>query len=511
MSIQEFYAGKSVLITGGTGFIGRFLVYRLLSTCNVSKIYVLVRPRHGVTFEERQEKFAKEPIFKHLPDVTSFNKVHVIQGELRSAGLGLAPADLQTLANDVSIVFHCAASIRLTQNLKEATCSNLYGTLNVLGVAKSFTKVQSFIFASSIANWFYKTCLEEKIYDDEVPFFTDPHSFVKKIQDMSATECDEYSAQHVGTWPKYPNNYSFTKTLTEVMLKREKCNFNIGIVRSPLLFSCLKLPEAGWVDTPQAGTAMFSLFANGLLRTARFDPDYDFNHMPLDMCVNALITSGWYMAEKCEQSCEVFNMNCSRGNPISIREVSVIASKLGHEFPSMKQVRPPKNGLMEKPNPIFHRICSFFTHTLFFLLMDLFLWVSGHKPVFMKIMSKALDGMSEIEKILRIEADVVSDKLTHVYDKILSPADKQLFYYDPKEIDWLSLLTSHHLRFRRVFLREDPANMDDARDRMKIVTLIYTLVTFIPPLIVTISIVLLMRYGSSWIIGTDEILTRSLI
>jgi fatty acyl-CoA reductase len=493
MSIQEFYKGKSVLVTGATGFIGRFLVYRLLSIKEISKIYVLIRSKNGSSFEERKEKFARTQIFKHLPDVKTFQKVQIICGELDTPALGLRSEDLLELSSNVSVVFHCAASIRLTQNLKEATGSNLYGTANILDVVRNFSQIRSFIYISSIANWFHKTCLEEKMYEEEVPFFADARQFIQTVQEMSEQDANAFSAQHVGDWPKYPNNYVFTKTLTEVMLSREECKFNIGIFRSPLIFSCLKEPEAGWVDSPQAGTAMFSLYANGMLRSAQFDPNYDFNHIPLDMCVNALIIGGWFMAEKSQVKCEVFNMNCTQSNPISIREVSVIASKLGREIPSMKQVRPPKAGLMQKTNPVYYKIHCFFTYTIFYSLLDLFLWLCGHKPVFMKIMNKALDGLSQIEKVLRSEADVIADKLTIIYEHHMSETDKKDFFYDPKKIDWLSLFTSHHLRFRHVFLRESPDTIEEAKDRMKIVTAIYTIVSLIPLFAITFCLILITK------------------
>jgi len=43
-SIKRFYDGAEVFITGGTGYIGKVLIEKLLRTCcNVKKIYVLVR------------------------------------------------------------------------------------------------------------------------------------------------------------------------------------------------------------------------------------------------------------------------------------------------------------------------------------------------------------------------------------------------------------------------------------------------------------------------------------
>lgn len=239
------------------------------------------------------------------------------------------------------------------------------------------------VYVSSIANWFDKTFLEEKVYSEDFKdIFPDTLTFVNMVNRMTPEEAESFSKRYVGSWPLYPNNYSFTKTLTEVMVIQEgRRDMRIAIVRSPLLFSCLKQPEAGWFDLPQTGTAMFSLYANGVIRSALLDPDYEFNHLPLDMCANTLITTGWFMACVSSNSSEVFNMNCSRDNPISIRETSLMASKLGQEFPSIRQLRPPKKGFSKKPHPFLFAIYAFFTYTIFSYLVDYYLMLVGRKPM----------------------------------------------------------------------------------------------------------------------------------
>jgi len=43
-SLKQFYKGKSILITGATGFLGKVLLYRLLSLFpQINKIYILIR------------------------------------------------------------------------------------------------------------------------------------------------------------------------------------------------------------------------------------------------------------------------------------------------------------------------------------------------------------------------------------------------------------------------------------------------------------------------------------
>lgn len=61
--IQRFYAGQSVFITGGTGFLGRLLIEKLLRSCpGISNIYLLVRPKKGKATHERAEEMFDEPV-----------------------------------------------------------------------------------------------------------------------------------------------------------------------------------------------------------------------------------------------------------------------------------------------------------------------------------------------------------------------------------------------------------------------------------------------------------------
>ena len=52
--IAAFYGGKSILITGATGFLGKVLMEKLFRTSpDLKVIYVLVRPKQGQTLQQR--------------------------------------------------------------------------------------------------------------------------------------------------------------------------------------------------------------------------------------------------------------------------------------------------------------------------------------------------------------------------------------------------------------------------------------------------------------------------
>lgn len=53
-SIAAFYGGKSILITGATGFLGKVLMEKLFRTSpDLKVIYILVRPKAGQTLQQR--------------------------------------------------------------------------------------------------------------------------------------------------------------------------------------------------------------------------------------------------------------------------------------------------------------------------------------------------------------------------------------------------------------------------------------------------------------------------
>jgi len=54
--IKDFFAGRSVLITGGTGFLGKAVIEKLMrSTPHINKIYVIVRPKRNQVPSQRIE------------------------------------------------------------------------------------------------------------------------------------------------------------------------------------------------------------------------------------------------------------------------------------------------------------------------------------------------------------------------------------------------------------------------------------------------------------------------
>lgn len=61
-SIEQFYDNAVIIISGGTGFLGKILVEKLLRSFDVKKIYLLIRSKNYVNVDDRLQNFFKESV-----------------------------------------------------------------------------------------------------------------------------------------------------------------------------------------------------------------------------------------------------------------------------------------------------------------------------------------------------------------------------------------------------------------------------------------------------------------
>lgn len=63
MGVLEYYANKSIFITGASGFIGKVLIEKLLRCCpGIKAIYLLMREKKGVSPQERLDQLTSSQV-----------------------------------------------------------------------------------------------------------------------------------------------------------------------------------------------------------------------------------------------------------------------------------------------------------------------------------------------------------------------------------------------------------------------------------------------------------------
>lgn len=61
--IANFFKNQTIFLTGGTGFLGKIILEKLLRECpEIKKIFLILRPKKGKTAQERFNELFEIPV-----------------------------------------------------------------------------------------------------------------------------------------------------------------------------------------------------------------------------------------------------------------------------------------------------------------------------------------------------------------------------------------------------------------------------------------------------------------
>jgi thioester reductase-like protein len=122
-----------VLLTGTTGFVGMELLARYLERSE-RQIVALIRAGNADGAQARMNAVLENLFGESWPEVAG--RVHVVAADMTAPGLGLEPGDRDRLAERVTTIVHCAASVSFTLPLEQAREINVAGTRRMLEFAE---------------------------------------------------------------------------------------------------------------------------------------------------------------------------------------------------------------------------------------------------------------------------------------------------------------------------------------------------------------------------------------
>ena len=154
--VPEIPVPNQVLLTGGTGFIGPFLMKSLLEQTR-AKIHVLVRASDEKQGRQRL-RAAMESMGPCASGLKAMFEARVIPvcGDLGQPKLGLTQKVWDFLANEIDTVFHNGATVNYLFNYDLMRDANVMGTNEVLRLAfegrpKEFNYVSTtFVFGWAV-------------------------------------------------------------------------------------------------------------------------------------------------------------------------------------------------------------------------------------------------------------------------------------------------------------------------------------------------------------------------
>ncbi|XP_075732408.1 fatty acyl-CoA reductase 1-like isoform X3 [Rhipicephalus microplus] len=179
--VTRFYQGQVVLITGGTSFLGKVLLEKLLRSCPLKRIYLLVRNKDDMEPEARLESMLSSEMFQRvrLEVPEAIGKVKALSGDIAEPSLGLSNADKRILIDEVSIVFHLAATIRPNETFKQAVQLKVLGTRRTLDLCKQMRNLCALVHVSTAYSNWNKKEVHEMVYQTPI----EPHKVIEATQD----------------------------------------------------------------------------------------------------------------------------------------------------------------------------------------------------------------------------------------------------------------------------------------------------------------------------------------
>uniref|UniRef100_A0A8D0BLD0 Fatty acyl-CoA reductase n=1 Tax=Salvator merianae TaxID=96440 RepID=A0A8D0BLD0_SALMN len=459
-SIAAYYNGKSILVTGATGFMGKVLVEKLLrSSPDVKTIYILVRPKAGQSMQERVVDMVKCKVFDRVreewPDFQE--KIKPINAELTQPNLAIAPEDVQELLSEVNVVFHCAATVRFDEPLKHALLLNVMGTQQLLVLARQMQKLEAFIHLSTAYANCNRRYIEEVVYPPPV----EPKKLFDLVEWMDESLIKEITPKLIRDWP---NTYTFTKALTEYLVQQEKGNLNAAIIRPSIVGASWQEPFPGWVDNFNGTSGLLIAAGKGIIRTIKCDTGAVADIIPVDVAINLTLAAGWYTAVHRPKSLLVYHCTTGGINPFCWGEMEYYAMSTYKRNPLEKAFRIPSANMTS--SYLMYQYWTAVSHKAPAFLYDLYLRLTGRKPRMMKIFNRLHKSMTLFEYFTSRTWEWSSEN-TNMLMNQLSPKDKKVFCFDVRQLHWSEYIENFCLGTKKYVLNEDMAGIPAAKQHLR--------------------------------------------
>jgi len=371
--LAEAYRGRSILLTGGTGFLGTALVEKILrSLPELGRLYLLIRASRDRSAAARFEKdVLGSAAFRKLreergEDFSDYvaGKVCVLEGDVHAPSLGLEEEDLAELSREIDVVIHSAASVVFDAPLDAAVESNVHGTLGLLRLARGWERRPLFLHVSTA----YVAGMREGDAPEEPPGDASPNGtpldpyeevsrlegVVREVEEASKErsllrrfeteakrelgmvgeeeEVAERTDQLRRAWMRerlvergterartlgWHDVYTFTKSLAERTVVQERGETPLVILRPAIIESSYGEPYPGWIQGSRMADPIIMAFAKGIIREFPGDPESLVDIVPVDHVVNATLAA----AIRRPEEPEVFQVASGDRNPLRYRDL----------------------------------------------------------------------------------------------------------------------------------------------------------------------------------------------
>lgn len=386
-SVRETLRGKSILLIGATGFIGKVWLSNLLTDLpDIGRIYLLVRHNRTVSSLQRFQRALEEsPVFGPLAErygsgFADFlrERIEVVDGDVSKPDLGFAREVRQRLARSVDVIVNSSGLTDFNPDLRDALAMNVRSTVHVLNflrecdhasllhlstcyvigrrdgriledLPKNYTPVglrdydaeKEWRSLETLVSETEKRAESEEVAEElrraalkKEHAAKDLHGAalenqirknrVRWLRD-TLTDAGSRRANELG----WPNTYTFTKSMSESLIRNfldQNPSAAIAVVRPAIVESSIEKPFQGWnegINTSASLSYLLGTFFRQLPTTESKSLDL----IPVDLvCRGMTLIAAALIARR---NARVYQLATSIANPCDMRR-SIELTGLGH-------------------------------------------------------------------------------------------------------------------------------------------------------------------------------------
>lgn len=383
-SVRDALRGKSILLAGGTGFIGKVWLSTLLEDLpDIGKIYVLVRRRRTTSAAARFRKTIEEsPVFEKLRTQHGANldgflsrRIEVLDGDLTKPMLGLDEATVARLAPRLDLIVNSSGLTDFNPDLRDALSANVDSVINVLEFLRRTDHAALLHLSTCYAAGDRDGRVIETLTPDYVPTNIDGFDAERELRSLQSmiqqTEATSESSavmdelrraalqkpeaakklegvalenqirKNRTRWVRqtlmeagtrrarelgWPNTYTLTKGLAESIIVKSGAGLPIAIVRPSIVETSLTKPFRGWnegVNTSASLSYLLGTYFRQLPTNARKCLDI----IPVDEVTRGMTLVSAALIERRHEP--LYQLATSVTNPCNMRR-SIELTSLAH-------------------------------------------------------------------------------------------------------------------------------------------------------------------------------------
>jgi alcohol-forming fatty acyl-CoA reductase len=329
--LADRLAGRRILLTGVTGFLGQVVFERLLRDFPDTALTLLVRSQQNQSGRARVEYLLRKPAFGPLRERMGEigllraldDRVSVVEGDFSK--------DVPELPLGIDVVFHCAAAVSFDPPIDEGFQTNLLGAMNLYeGVVRSGSRPHLVHVSTAYVAGMQKGVIPEATLDHRVDWQLEAELALEARHDVEAqsrrpeqlnsflersekehsragpTTVSDDAEQRRKDWVSkrlteygrararslgWPDVYTFTKAMGERAVEELAARnaLSLSIVRPSIIESALLHPFPGWIDGFKMADPIIRAYGLGQIPEFPGIPEGIVDIIPVDFVVNAML------------------------------------------------------------------------------------------------------------------------------------------------------------------------------------------------------------------------------